>query len=156
MNSGTIACRYARALLMYTQNTGRGEEVCRQTRRILENPGLLHSEPLEQELWAIVSLLISNGRMELVRFVFRSFVEMYQESAGIRQVKLVSAEKDEELEDRIREILSREPGNSSIEISSVVDPGIIGGFIMETGGFRMDASVKTRLEKLRKALVHSR
>ena len=68
MNTGIIATRYATALLRYTEETGGGERVCAQVRRLLEHP---EERPaaLEPELERFVRLLVKNGRLGEVRFV---------------------------------------------------------------------------------------
>ena len=71
MNTGIIASRYAAALLRYTQETGGGERVCAQVRRLLDHPDQ-DPGPLEPELERFIQLLVSNGRLEDVRFMRRA------------------------------------------------------------------------------------
>ena len=43
--------------------------------------------------------------------------------------------------------------HDSVELNNVVDPSIIGGFILEADSKRLDASVGSQLREIRKQLV---
>ena len=43
-----------------------------------------------------------------------------------------------------------------VEATRTVDPDLIGGIVLEAGSLRADASVRGRLERLRRELVSSR
>ena len=153
MNTGIIASRYAAALLRYTQETGGGERVCAQVRRLLDHPEQ-RPGPLEPELDRFVRLLVKNGRLEDVRLVFRSFLTQYYRSRGIRVARLTTVVPSAELEDRIRAMLERQLGGE-ILIESSVDPALIGGFTLEVGDYLLDASVRRQIETIRRQFVIS-
>ena len=153
MNTGIIASRYATALLRYTEETGGGERVCAQVRRLLErpqeNPG-----PLEPELERLTRLLVKNGRLEDVRFIFRSFIAMYYRSRGIRMARLTTAVPSPELEQKLRTMLEGKFGRE-VRVETLVDPGLIGGFTLEVGNYLLDASVRRQIETIRRQFVIS-
>lgn len=152
MNSGIISSRYATALLRYTQETGRGAQVCAQVRRILDSPDLLGSERLEPELGRFVALLARNGRMPEVRFILRSFVSMYYDSIGVKLARLTTCIPVPGLEERLLPILEKQFG-SKVEIYSDTDPELIGGFRIEVGEEMLDASVRYQLDFIRRQFV---
>lgn len=151
MNTGAIAVRYATALLKAVQESGRGEQVFSQVRRMLASPDTV-PQPLEPDLERLTALLVRNGRVEYVKFIFSSFVRMYCRSVGVRLAHLVSASPVEGLEERVRSMLERHTGDRVI-IDSKVDPNIVGGFILEVDDYILDASVARQIELIRRKLV---
>ncbi len=151
MNTGIISTRYAKALLMYTQECGSGERVCTQVREILKAPDKVPAK-LEPELERFVALLVRNGRMEDVRFILRSFVSMYYRSKGIRLASLVTSVPAPELETKLHRILERDFGCKVIFETSV-DPSLIGGFVVEVDDYVLDASVRSQLETVRRQFI---
>ena len=153
MNTGIISSRYATALLRYTQETGGGERACAQVRRLLEHP---EERPaaLEPELERLVRLLVKNGRLEDVRFVFRSFIAMYYRSRGIEVARLTTAVPAQELEQKLRAMLERQLG-CEVLLESDVDPDLLGGFTLEVGDYLLDASVRRQIETIRRQFVIS-
>ena len=153
MNTGIISSRYATALLRYTQETGGGERVCAQVRRLLEHP---EERPaaLEPELERFVRLLVKNGRLGEVRFIFRSFIAMYYRSRGIRVARLTTAVPAQELEQKLRSMLERQLG-CEVLLESDVDPDLLGGFTLEVGDYLLDASVRRQIETIRRQFVIS-
>ena len=153
MNTGIVSSRYARALLKYTRETGRGAEVCAQVEALLRDP---ENAPrvLEPELQRFVALVSSNGRLDHVKLMLTTFVRMYYESEGICQARLVTVTEAEGLEDRIRTMLEKQTGLKVI-LSTSVDPSLIGGFTLEVGDYLLDASVRNQIERIRREFIIS-
>jgi F-type H+-transporting ATPase subunit delta len=61
---------------------------------------------------------------------------------------------DEEAQGILRQI--EEATGRSVEATRKVDPSLIGGFVLQAGSMRVDASVRGRINSLRKELVTSR
>ena len=97
MNSGAITKRYATALLLLTQESGRGEQVCSQVRAMLRDSNRI-PPTLEKDLETFIALLAKKGRTDYLRRIFRTFVDLYCESVGLRHVTLVSAVPSPQLE----------------------------------------------------------
>ena len=89
MTSRAITQRYATALLRLTQESGRGEQVCSQVRAMLRDSSSLPQD-LEPDLVRFVQFLTSKGRQDYLRRIFRSFVDLYCESVGLRHVVLTT------------------------------------------------------------------
>lgn len=144
MNTGVISSRYAKALLLLTQESGRGEQVFAQARALLKNPGVVPS-PLEEDLRKLALLVNRNGRGWCMRFILNDFIHMYCESTGARMVRLISAVESPGLYDKVSRLLE-----GKAYVDTEVDPGLEGGFVLIVGDLMLDASVKGQLERIRR------
>lgn len=151
MNTGVISSRYARAFLQLTQESGRGAQVCEQVRLLLRNPDQMPSE-LEPDLLKLIVLLRRNGREDHLKFILRSFLDLYCQSAGMRIAHLTTAVPAPGLGEKLCNLVSSRSG-LKIVLESSVNPEIIGGFIFEIDGYAMDASVKSSIENIRRQLI---
>lgn len=151
MNTGIISSRYAAALLRYTEETGGGERVYAQVRRLLEYPAQ-DPGPLEPELERFVRLLSDNGRLDEVRFIFRSFLSMYCRSKGIVVARLTTVVPAGGLERKLRTMLEKQFGGEVL-VETRTDPELIGGFTLEVGDYLLDASVRRQIGTLRRKFV---
>ncbi|MBO4264288.1 MAG: F0F1 ATP synthase subunit delta [Bacteroidales bacterium] len=147
MNTGLIAERYAKALLAYVARTGRGQEVFTQALALLREPKAFR-EPLEEDLAALVQLLRKRGRLEYAKLILLFFTRMYARAEGIRLARLTTVVPAPGLEARLRAELG---GNVLIE--SRIDPALTGGFILEVDDRMLDASVASRLDRIRRQYV---
>ena len=150
MNTGTISARYARALLLRVKQSGRGEEVFSQARRLLSCGGEIPS-PLEKDIESLCALLLRNGRVEYLKFILASFVGMYCREEGISVVTLRTAFPSEEIEKRIGEIFS----SDRVIIETRVEKDLLGGFVLECDDRIADASVKRKLDLIRSRFEES-
>ena len=151
MNTGIIASRYANALLLLTEESGRGEQVCNQIRALLAAPDKM-PDKLEPDLERLLVLLKKNGRTEYLKFIFRSFVDRYFESTGTCLAKLVTAVPAPDLGKKLCDLVSRLTGYRII-LEASVDPSIIGGFVFDVDDNIFDASVKTQIETIRREFI---
>jgi F-type H+-transporting ATPase subunit delta len=58
------------------------------------------------------------------------------------------------LKERLQSILSESTG-ATVLLEEEINPDILGGFVFELDGNRMDASVEGQLAKIRRQLVHN-
>ena len=151
MNTGIISTRYAKALLMFTEENGSGERVCSQVQQMLKNPDSAPAR-LEPDLERFITLVARNGRMEDIRFILRSFVGMYYRSKGIRIATLVTAVPAPGLEDRLRGLLAERFG-CRIVFETSVEPSLIGGFVVVVDDYMLDASVRSQVESIRRQFI---
>ena len=150
MNTGAISKRYAKALLELSRVSGRGEQDCSQALALLEHPEAKPAK-LEEDIQKLVELLIRNGRMPYVKFILRSFVDLYRKENGIVEVRLTMAAPSPALEEKLRQILASAI-DGTILFTSKVDPDLIGGFVLEVDDRQLNASAKSQLEKIRRKL----
>lgn len=148
MNTGAISTRYAKALLLFVDQTGSGKEVYAQVRSILDNPDMV-SQGLHPDLERFVGLVSANGRISYIKFIFTSFVRQYEESRNLHRAKLVTAVPSPEASSRVTKLVEGLTGGT-VEMQAEVAPDIIGGFILELDGLRADASVSGQLEAISK------
>ena len=100
-----------------------------------------------------LKLLIEKHRMPALFRIRANFDALWEDANRLLPVQITSAvELDEavvkQLGDRIAEQTDRK-----VELSSNVDPNILGGFVVQVGNSVLDASVRNRLEQLRRSVV---
>ena len=98
-------------------------------------------------------LVVEKGRAAELPEIAREFDQLVARAEGRLEVELTTAVElsDDEATDILRQIESA--SGRRIEATRSVDPDLIGGFILQAGTFRVDASVRGRLDRLRHQLV---
>jgi F-type H+-transporting ATPase subunit delta len=100
-----------------------------------------------------VELLIEKHRMPALFRIRREFDALWEEENRLLPVQVTSAiELDESTVRQIGDAIGKQTGRR-IELTSQVDPGILGGIVLRVGNSILDASIRNRLEKLRKQVV---
>jgi F-type H+-transporting ATPase subunit delta len=99
--------------------------------------------------------LIERHRMPAIFRIRTDFVSLWDEERKLLPVQITSAveldpETVENLGKRIGEQVDR-----TIELSAEVDPDILGGVVLRVGNVILDASIKNRLEQLRKQVAQA-
>jgi F-type H+-transporting ATPase subunit delta len=108
------------------------------------------SDPLVRNL---LRLLIDKGRGAEVEEVAAEFERLAAIEEGQLSVELTTAfELDDDEARAIVEQIQRASGRT-VEATRAVDPGLIGGIVVQAGSRRVDASVRGRLERLRRQLA---
>ena len=100
-------------------------------------------------------LTAEKGRIGDVEEMAREFERLVAREERRLNVELTTAYElsDEETADLIRQI--EEASGRKVEATRHVDPSLIGGIVLQAGSLRLDASVRGRLERLRRDLVRS-
>jgi F-type H+-transporting ATPase subunit delta len=100
-----------------------------------------------------LELLLENHRMPVVFRVRREYDRLWREANRLLPVEITSAvELDPSVAERIGDEIGRQTGRT-VELSSTVDPEVIGGIVLRVGNSILDASIRNRLENLRKQVV---
>jgi F-type H+-transporting ATPase subunit delta len=100
-----------------------------------------------------LKLLIENHRMPVIFRVRRAFDELWEEENRLLPVRVTSAiELDKGTVRQIGDRIAEQTGRK-VDLSSEVDPEILGGIVVRVGNSVLDASVRNRLEKLRKQVA---
>lgn len=167
---------YARALFEAARERGRVDKVLEELgdlvaamdevpelRSLLLNPQL-DPRAKRQVLEAIMGeadelvrnflrLVAEKGRADRLEGIHRQLERLAREAEGRLTVSLTTARElsDEEAHDIARRI-ERASGRR-VELRRMVDPSLIGGIVLQAGSFRADASVRGRLERMRRELV---
>jgi F-type H+-transporting ATPase subunit delta len=100
-----------------------------------------------------LSLLLENHRMPVIFRVRREYDRLWQEANKLLAVQITSAvELDPSIAQRIGDEIGRQTGRT-VELTSSVDPEVLGGIVVRVGNSIVDATIRTRLENLRKQVV---
>ena len=107
----------------------------------------------EPEFSNFLELLVEKGRMPELFRIRREFDELWKKAHQRLDVTVTSAiELDPGVVGKIGEEVERQTGEK-VELSSRVDSEILGGIVLRVGNMVLDASIRTRLEKLRKSVA---
>jgi F-type H+-transporting ATPase subunit delta len=102
-----------------------------------------------------LELLAERHRLPATFRIRRSFDELWREEHKMLPVEVTSAvELDEALVSSIGERIEAQTGRR-IELTSRVDPDIIGGLVLRVGNKVLDASIHGRLERLRRQITRA-
>jgi F-type H+-transporting ATPase subunit delta len=101
-------------------------------------------------------LVAEKGRIGQIEEIAREFDRLLAREERRLNVELTTARElsDEEARDLLQQI--EQASGRRIEATRKVDPNLIGGFVLQAGSMRVDASVRGRLEGLRQELVRGR
>ncbi|MGK4566597.1 ATP synthase F1 subunit delta [Flavobacterium sp. 3HN19-14] len=105
--------------------------------------------PLTKNLFA---LLAGNKRFEMVSEIASEYNRLFDEMNGVEVAKVTTAiSMDKDLEAKVMsKILTF--SNKKIVIENIVDPAIIGGFILRMGDKQYNASIANSLQVLKREL----
>ena len=107
----------------------------------------------DERLINFLELLAERHRMPLVFRIRRNFDSMWAEENKLLPVTVTSAvELDERLVNDIGKRIE-EQTDRRVELSSNVDPDVLGGLQLQVGNMVLDATVRNRLEQLRKQVA---
>lgn len=102
-----------------------------------------------------LKLLIENHRTPVIFRVRREFDRLWQEENKLLPVQVTSAvELDQTTVKQIGDRIAQQTGRK-IELSASVEPEIIGGIVVRVGNSILDASIRNRLEQLRKQVARA-
>jgi F-type H+-transporting ATPase subunit delta len=99
--------------------------------------------------------LLERHRMPAIFRIRVAYEQMWEEENRLLPVQVTSAvELDEQTVNSIGERIGQQTGRK-IELSSEVDDSIIGGIVLRVGNVILDASIRNRLEQLRKQVAQA-
>jgi F-type H+-transporting ATPase subunit delta len=110
-------------------------------------------EDADERFVRFLELLAERHRMPVLFRMRREFEELYAEERRLLPVTITSAvELDKSTVKKIGDEIQDRTGKR-IELTTSVDPDVIGGLAMQVGNVIMDATIKARLERLRKEVA---
>jgi F-type H+-transporting ATPase subunit delta len=99
--------------------------------------------------------LVERHRMPVIFRIRTRFEQLWQEERKLLPVQITSAIKlDEAMVRGIGDQIGEQVGRT-IELSSTVDPELLGGVVLRVGNVVLDASIRNRLEQLRKQVAQA-
>ena len=175
MPNPRLATRYAKSLIGLAQERGELETVykdmlflqsiCKSNKdfvALLRSP-VIRADKKEAIITAITKgritklteaftkLLTDKGREEDLPEIIGAFVTQYNTINGIEKIKLTTAVaiSDEVKNDIINKVKAA-VGLDNVEVESVINPALIGGFVLEYNNNLVDASVLRDLKDIKK------
>ena len=167
------AIRYAKAILDIAQTSGKAEAVKNDMQSILtaisestELKDFLSSPVIKMDLKksalseifsnvqaetnSLFNLLFENKRFEILESIAVQYHKLYDESNGVEVAKVTTAFPiTPELQTKVLAKIT-EFSSKKITIENIVDPAIIGGFILRVGDQQYNASVASKLSELKR------
>jgi F-type H+-transporting ATPase subunit delta len=104
----------------------------------------------DEVLLNFLSLLIENHRMPVIFRVRQQYERLWDEENKTLPVEITSAiELDAATTENLGKTIGERAGRK-VQLSARVDPDILGGIILRVGNSILDASIRNRLEQLRR------
>jgi F-type H+-transporting ATPase subunit delta len=102
----------------------------------------------------LIDLLINNKRVYIVNDIAKSFIQLYNRHNDIKEAVVITATPiNKDLEEKILSKINV-ADIKSINLKNIVDPSILGGFIIRFDGKEYNASVKQNLNNLKTELTN--
>jgi len=109
---------------------------------------------LQAETKGLFQLLVANKRFEILSAITFQFNTLFDIASGIEQAVVTTAVPlTAELEAQVTNKL-KEFSSNTISITNVVDPSIIGGFVLRIGDKQYNASVANKLQQLKREFTY--
>ena len=103
----------------------------------------------------VLDILVENHRLPVLPRLRREYERRWRDANNLLPVTVTSAvELDDAVVERIGDEIGRQTGRT-VELTREVDPSIVGGFVVRVGNAILDASIKNRLDNLRKQIVRA-
>jgi len=100
-----------------------------------------------------IDLLIEKHRMPAIMRIRQNYNGMWEQENDVLPVTVTSAvELDEETVRHIGDRIGEQTGRK-VELSSKVEPDLLGGIVVRVGNSIIDASIRSRLEQLRRQVA---
>ena len=109
----------------------------------------------DEELVNFLELLIEKHRMTEIFRIRSRFDQLWKQENKRLDVTVTSAvELDPAVVEKVGAEVERQTGQK-VDLESRVDDQILGGIVLQVGNMVLDASIRSRLEKLRKSVAQA-
>ncbi len=173
-----VARVYAEALFRAAEQAGQGDEIMDELDSLIKDvfpaapdfEKVLYNRAIGRDAKAPViqktlegkakplfldflQVLNRHERLELLRPIAAAYRDLQDEKAGRVRVKVTTAvplpgDQRQKLIERLHTLGRREP-----VLEETVDPGLLGGLVLQVDDWLYDGSVRSRLQTLRKKLI---
>ncbi len=114
--------------------------------------GLIDSIGVDKVSANFLNLLVEKKRAEILPEIAEEFQAMVDEEKNISHGTVTSAvELSDELQAKVQAALEKLTGKK-VELSTSVDPSLIGGIVAKVGDLVLDGSIKTQLAGLKDSI----
>ncbi|MDV6192869.1 F0F1 ATP synthase subunit delta [Bacteroides hominis] len=179
MEVGIISMRYAKALMAYAEERGAEDRLYHELVTlahsfrtvkgfcaVLDNPIVSVDEKFSlicmaadgdnkpsEEFIRFVRLVLKERRETYLQFMSLMYLDLYRKKKHIGVGKLITAVPvDKATEERIRQTAAHIL-HAYMELETVIDPSIEGGFVFDINDYRLDASIATQLKKVKQQFI---
>jgi F-type H+-transporting ATPase subunit delta len=112
-------------------------------------------EGADERFVRFLQLLAEKHRMPVIFRIRQAFDQMWADANRLLEASVTSAvELDEKIVEQIGEQIEKQTGRR-VELTSNVDPDVLGGLVIQVGNTIMDATIRSRLERLRKQVARA-
>ncbi|AMM50639.1 ATP synthase F1 subunit delta [Rufibacter sp. DG15C] len=173
MSDVRVASRYAKSLLELANERGQLEQVyadmllftkavaeTRDLHLVLQNPIVKHDKKLAiltsifsgkvtELTLAFFKILTQKNREKILETVATEFVTQYNEVKGIQIATVTTAVP---LTDELRatfQNMVRERSGKTVDLKEVVNPAVVGGYVLRVGDEQIDNTVRAKVQKLK-------
>lgn len=171
------ANRYAKGLMQFVEETNQTRlvydemiDIIKSLRNNKELVSFLNTPVLDEKkksqiakdifkdfskpVQTFIQLIIRHGRENILREIAFQYITIYDEENGIYQAVLYTADSmDDQTADYILSKAKKAIGaDKTYSLHKVIDPDLIGGFRLRVGDKMIDASLRTKLNKIKKDL----
>lgn len=174
MLTSKVAKRYAQGLLNFTQESGNTDSVFTEMGDIVKT--IEKSKELQSffaspiidvkkkvsialEIFkdfspvtkSMLQLIIKQGRESQMQNIAQEFINKVEDMNGVQRITITSASalSSENISNILKssELVNHD---NKFDVKSIINPEILGGYILRVGDQQVDASVKSKLSKLKK------
>lgn len=174
MLTSKVAKRYAQGLLDFTNETGQTATVFSEMKDVVKimteskdlnkfflTPYIDSKKKIEvaKEIFKslsassqnLITLIIRQGRESQLKNIAQEFINKVEDINGVQRVTLTTATQlSKENIDQILKSTNLVNPNSNFDLQLNVKPEILGGYILRVGDQQVDASVKSKLNLVKK------
>lgn len=180
MQNPRLAIRYAKSLLDLAQEQNKLEEVfndmkmldniCKTSSEfvnVLKSP-IIKEDKKNQIIESVtagrinvltasfIKLLGNKNRESNLAEIISAFIEQYNVAKGIHKVKLTTAVAlSDEIKNNFIARIKTSEGIENIELESLVNENLVGGFVLEMEGKKADASIRRDLNDVQKQFMNN-
>lgn len=177
MNQSKISVRYAKAFFQLMVEKQKLDSVItdiqlvyssiqeiRDLQKLIQNPIIkpsqkksvfdtLLSKKVQTETLRFFHLIIEHSRENLLLDILRNFIDMYRAHEGVTKVTVTTATSfSKQNIQEITDFISKKY-NTKVELHEQIDTQLLGGFVLRINDLQYDASVKTKIQDIKKELL---
>lgn len=174
MLTSKVAKRYAQGLLDFTNESGQTAAVFSEMKDVVKimaeskdlnkfflTPYIDAKKKIEvaNEIFKglsassqnLIRLVIKHGRESQLKNIAQEFINKVEDINGVQRVTLTTATQlSKENIDQILRSTNLVNANSNFDLKLIINQDILGGYILRVGDQQVDASVKTKLNQVKK------
>lgn len=173
MKNPKLSSRYAKALFDFSKEKNQTQVIFedlklfsatlkenRDLQMLLRNPVIeprqkhsifekVFNGTLHDTTYKFLELLVKQKREPELDTICNEFFKLYNTDNNIRSAEITTAQPlSEDLKNKIIKMLSQQV-NAQIELQQIIDPSIIGGFVIKMDDYYIDSSIISKINKLK-------